>query len=239
MPGIEARAPERTETSSGLARSPNCRPVMRAMWASAGVDLLLQLLRIFLGVGVVVRADLGGDGEAGRHRQAEVRHLGEVGALAAEQVASCRRGLRPCRRRRCRPIGLCGRACRRLASRPWRRLAGFAPAPAFSALWLLRGGRTACHQYSRCRNQGSCDPSPAFPQSAFLMYLLRLIIRPRLRRACPGHPRLCYAKAMDARLRGMTDLSLDLREIRHRPGGLPDLVQQPQPVGAQAPCHRR
>ena len=31
-------------------------------------------------------AGLGGDGEAGRHRQPEVGHLGEVGALAAEQV---------------------------------------------------------------------------------------------------------------------------------------------------------
>src|SRR5947207_2694155 len=31
-------------------------------------------------------ADLGGDREARRHRQAEARHLGEVGALAAEQV---------------------------------------------------------------------------------------------------------------------------------------------------------
>jgi hypothetical protein len=31
MPGIEARAPERTETSSGLARSPKRRPVTRAM----------------------------------------------------------------------------------------------------------------------------------------------------------------------------------------------------------------
>ena len=51
------------------------------------LDLAAQFLRILLVVRVVVGADLGGDGEAGRHRQAEIRHLGEAGALAAEQVA--------------------------------------------------------------------------------------------------------------------------------------------------------
>ncbi len=35
MPGIEARAPERTETSKGLLVSPNFLPVMRPTWASA------------------------------------------------------------------------------------------------------------------------------------------------------------------------------------------------------------
>ena len=38
-------------------------------------------------MGVEVGADLGGDGEAGRHRQAEIGHFGEVRALAAEQIA--------------------------------------------------------------------------------------------------------------------------------------------------------
>ena len=35
MPGIEARAPERTETSSGLAGSPKTWPVSVPTWASA------------------------------------------------------------------------------------------------------------------------------------------------------------------------------------------------------------
>src|SRR3546814_4307448 len=35
---------------------------------------------------VIARAHLGGDGEAGRHRQADTRHLREIRALAAEQV---------------------------------------------------------------------------------------------------------------------------------------------------------
>jgi hypothetical protein len=31
-------------------------------------------------------ADLGGDGEARRHRQSQIAHLGQVRALAAEQI---------------------------------------------------------------------------------------------------------------------------------------------------------
>ena len=51
----------------------------------AGLHLGLEFLRVGFLVGVVVRADLGGDGEAGGHGQADAGHLGEVGALAAEQ----------------------------------------------------------------------------------------------------------------------------------------------------------
>ncbi len=36
---------------------------------------------------VVVGADLGGDGEARRHQQPERRHLGQVRALAAQEIA--------------------------------------------------------------------------------------------------------------------------------------------------------
>ena len=52
-----------------------------------GVDLGPQGVRIGAAVVVVVGADLGGDGEAGGNREAEVRHLGEVRALAAEEIA--------------------------------------------------------------------------------------------------------------------------------------------------------
>ena len=85
MPGIEARAPERTETSSGLSASPKRLPVSVSDAASARPPRLQRRPDSAL-VGVEVRAGLGGDGEAGRHRQAERRHLGQVGALAAEQV---------------------------------------------------------------------------------------------------------------------------------------------------------
>jgi hypothetical protein len=50
------------------------------------LDLLGQLGRIGLAVGVIVDAGLGGDGEARRHRQAQRAHLRQVGALAPQQV---------------------------------------------------------------------------------------------------------------------------------------------------------
>ena len=49
-------------------------------------DLFPQLGRIGFAVLIKMGADLGGDREAGRHRQPEIAHLGEAGALAAEQV---------------------------------------------------------------------------------------------------------------------------------------------------------
>ena len=88
MPGIETRAPERTETSSGLAASPNLRadrlldlaPERCAHW-------LVELGRIGLAVGVVVGADLGGDGEAR--------------AAPAGRGSTSRPDWRPCRRGDC------------------------------------------------------------------------------------------------------------------------------------------
>jgi hypothetical protein len=40
---------------------------------------------------VVIGADLGGDGESGGHRNTQVGHLGDVGALATEQIFHFRR----------------------------------------------------------------------------------------------------------------------------------------------------
>ncbi len=50
-------------------------------------DLALQIGRVSVAVGVEMGADLGRDREAGRHRKAEIGHLGKPGALAAEQIA--------------------------------------------------------------------------------------------------------------------------------------------------------
>ena len=50
-------------------------------------DLRLQLFRIGFVMRVEVRADRGRNRKTGRHRQAEIGHFGEVGALAAEQIA--------------------------------------------------------------------------------------------------------------------------------------------------------
>ena len=52
-----------------------------------GADLLLQPVGVFLAVVVEGGADLGRDGEARGDRQADGGHLGEVGALATEEVA--------------------------------------------------------------------------------------------------------------------------------------------------------
>ena len=51
------------------------------------LDLGVEVGRIAPLVAVELGAEIGGDGEARRHRQADPGHLGQVGALAAEQVA--------------------------------------------------------------------------------------------------------------------------------------------------------
>ena len=56
-------------------------------------DLVVEVVRHGVVVGVIGGAHLGGDGEAGRHRQAEVRHLGQPRALAAQQLAHRRAAL--------------------------------------------------------------------------------------------------------------------------------------------------
>ena len=86
MPGIEARAPERTDTSSGFGVAEHLAGDAADL-RQRRLDLGLQVFRVFLLIGVIEGADLGGDGEAGRHRQAETGHFGEPGALAAEQIA--------------------------------------------------------------------------------------------------------------------------------------------------------
>ena len=85
MPGIENLPPDRTETSNGSAGSPSRRPIASSIARSRIRHLSCQRLRFGTG-GEVGATGLGGDGEARRYRQAEVGHLGEVGALAAEQV---------------------------------------------------------------------------------------------------------------------------------------------------------
>ena len=99
MPGMDARAPERTETSSRLAGSPKRAAGDAADLRERGVDLRFEFGRMRLAVGVVVVAGVRRDGEAGRHRQAEAAHFGQVGALAAEQVRGRPRCPRPRRPR--------------------------------------------------------------------------------------------------------------------------------------------
>ena len=85
MPGIENFAPDRTLTSNGSAGSPSVRPIASSMAARWLVTSRVEAVGR-AAVPQVVPAGIGGDGEAGRHGQAEIRHLGEVRPLAAEKV---------------------------------------------------------------------------------------------------------------------------------------------------------
>ena len=86
MPGMENFAPERTLTSSGSAVSPSFCPICFFELGQRGAHLLLDLGRNLVAVFEIDIADFGGDGEAGRHRQARAAHLREAGAFAAENV---------------------------------------------------------------------------------------------------------------------------------------------------------
>src|SRR5262249_6193533 len=84
-------------------------------------DLPLQAFGIGLAVLVVIGADLGGDGEARRHRQAEIRHLGKACALAAEESAHVGAPLRFAVAEAVHPLGFAGRSLARLKSGAGRR----------------------------------------------------------------------------------------------------------------------
>ena len=90
IPGMEDAAPERTETSSGSSAWPSFLPMLSrarsrcSVISSArpsGSRSPRRLRR-----GEVGAARLGGDGEPRRDRQTQVGHLGQVGALAPQQV---------------------------------------------------------------------------------------------------------------------------------------------------------
>src|SRR5262249_5101331 len=78
-----------------------------------GGDLLLEVLGVGLAVLVIVAADRGGDGEARRHRQAEISHLGKAGAFAAEKVAHVGAALGLAVAEAVDPLGFGGRRLRR------------------------------------------------------------------------------------------------------------------------------
>ena len=92
------------ETSSGRLAIAEAGVRQLADARESGFDGRLEIGRIGLAVLVIMGADLGGDGEARRHRQAEIAHLGEIGALAAQERAHLRICRRPYPRRNCRPI---------------------------------------------------------------------------------------------------------------------------------------
>ena len=93
IPGIEIAAPERTETSRGFDGSPNIAPVMRSSRLDVLGDLVLEAFRQLSAARQVRTAGVGRDREARRNRDAEVRHLRQPEALAAEQLPPTMGGL--------------------------------------------------------------------------------------------------------------------------------------------------
>ena len=86
MPGIDLRAPLRQETSSGFSASPYFMPIASSVLARACGHFVLERLRELAAFLEVDGAELGGDGEAGGHGQAQAAHFGQVGPLAAREV---------------------------------------------------------------------------------------------------------------------------------------------------------
>ena len=82
--GARARAHRDEQRLRGIAEfgADRCLDI-----GERGGDLFLQIGRIAVVMRVEIGADLGRDRKAGRHREAEIGHLGETRALAAEQVA--------------------------------------------------------------------------------------------------------------------------------------------------------
>jgi hypothetical protein len=87
MPGIDARAPERTDSSSGSAAIAEC--LVHLLFDerdSLQYFVFDQRQRAFLALFGEYGAGLGADREAGGDGDAQAAHLRQIGTLAAEQV---------------------------------------------------------------------------------------------------------------------------------------------------------
>ena len=82
-------------------------------------DIRFQRGGIGPGIGVVGVADLGGDGETGRYRQAQAAHFGQIGTFAAQQILVAGATLR---RPIAKGVNPLGHACSPVAgdSKDWR-----------------------------------------------------------------------------------------------------------------------
>ena len=100
MPGMEARAPERTETNNGLSMSPNlgASAFLRAQW-----HFLLPVStrqQLFLPHFIIFCANFCRNCEARRNRNSDKVHLCQVGSLTPPKGFSCRLSLLPDRYQR-------------------------------------------------------------------------------------------------------------------------------------------
>jgi hypothetical protein len=104
--------------------------------------LLAQNGRIGAAVGIVVRAHLGRDGQARRDRQPELGHLGQVGALAAQQVLHVGAAVGPSAAEAVHVLGSLGGGSRLGLLRPGRRLRRGLGCRLLRRLFPLRGHGT-------------------------------------------------------------------------------------------------
>ena len=86
MPGMENFAPERTLTSSGFVGIAQLLADLRFEFLQRRQNLLVDLVGNLVAVLEIDVADFGRNGESGRHGHSGAAHLGEPGALAAEDV---------------------------------------------------------------------------------------------------------------------------------------------------------
>ncbi len=172
MPGIESRAPERTDTSSGIRRVAELACPSPSRSADARLDLRLQRGRVGPLVRVVVRADLGRDREARRAPAARCASSRRGWPPCRRAAASWSRCRRPCRRPSCRrtcrpwqpwrlPCGqrACGQAPRPCAGRPCglaRPWASWGGLPGGGTRGLARGLRDACGFLGHERYDSCC-----------------------------------------------------------------------------------
>ena len=86
MPGMEARAPERTATRRGVARVTDGCPRRRLAYGLKRVyHLPPQGIRQPAIIRIIESTNFRRDGEPRGNGQAEARHLGEICSLAAEE----------------------------------------------------------------------------------------------------------------------------------------------------------
>ena len=84
MPGMDMDEPERTETSKGIGAAAETFAGLLFQRLHMRLDGVHQPGRQFVLFQIGV-AGIGGDGEAGRDVQPDLRHLAQIRALAAEQ----------------------------------------------------------------------------------------------------------------------------------------------------------
>ena len=89
MPGMLALAPDLMERRSGFFGSPKRMAIRLFHGLQVFEDLFLQALGELHPLLVEEGADFRGDGETGRHRYAEIDHLGETRAFPSKEVPNC------------------------------------------------------------------------------------------------------------------------------------------------------